>query len=179
MHFPLRGTSFLLAASMLLAGATLPIRAAPSPRYPTVTLDGTKTSWRMAVQRIVSIDRFPGIAYNEYSIRRFFALRIRMTNVGTKPADLADDVVLVLRVMPPHLTYYTPGWTLVSQMQSYPTMEKAAAKTYGGVLPFVVTRPSQTMTYSYLIATNRGDSHYGLYQFTLKKGLVLLFPTPF
>jgi hypothetical protein len=101
-----------------------------------------------------------------------------MRNLGVHPADLAHDLMLVLKVMPPHFTYYTPGWTLVDQAPPLPAMEQAAAQLYGGVLPTTITHPGATTTYSYLIATNRGDSYYGLYQFDPIKGTyTLLFPT--
>jgi hypothetical protein len=134
----------------------------------------------MTVLNIHHVDRFPGFSSVRYTTFEYFVLTIRLTNTGQRPSSLKDDLTLVLRVMPPHFAYFTPGWTLVTQKSWWGPLEKAAAQKFGGVLPGTITRPGMSTIYSYLIGAERGDSHYGLYQFDpVTRRYRLLFPTGF
>ena len=170
----------LLVTAFMQLSVMPQTRAATAQQYAMVALTGQQTHWKMTVLRINQLDRFPGIAFGGYAIRKFYVIVARLSNSGQHAANLADDLTLVLKVMPPHFTQYTPGWTLVKQAPPFTQMEQAAAKMYGGAVPWKVTRPGATTTYTYLIGTSREDSHYGLYHFDpVARNYRLLFPTGF
>jgi len=164
-----------------LALATL-IALAASPTYSAATaasthgmvgsavaVEGRKSTWQVSLLSIRGMYRIPNTAWRGYksNFYRFFVLTLRLTNKGAVAADPADDLGLSLKVHPPYTPHqmgYSAGFTILDRTDKVLVgMMRTAARTYGGAVPWTVARPGQPMTYCYVIGTNRGDSHYGLY----------------
>ncbi len=150
---------------------------------PAVAVEGKKTTWQVSLLGIRSMYQIPGTTWRGYrsNFYRFFVLTLRIANTGSVALAPADDLTLMMKVRPPFLPHqmgYSAGFTLPDRTDKglVPLMQ-AAARIYGGVLPWTVVNPGQSLTYSYLIGTNRGDSHYGLYNFRVRKAPQYLFDT--
>ncbi len=150
------------------------IRAAVTAS-PTVAVKGRKTTWQVSLLGIRSMYRIPGTSWVGYksNFYRFFVLTLRLTNTGDRTLAPADDLVLALKVSPPsipHQAGYAAGFTILDRTDKVLVgMMRTAARTYGGAVPWTAARPGQSTTYCYVIGTNRGDSHYGLYNILPRK----------
>ena len=145
---------------------------------PTATVQGTVTSWRLSLLAIRSVDRIPHTSWVGYrgNFYRFFVLTLRMTNAGSVAADPYHDLILTLRVMPPRFTHYAEGFMPMRiDRDVFEDIATTAAQEFGGQPLWVATKPGRSSTYVAVIGTNRGDAHYGLYNFSLRKGYALLF----
>jgi len=142
---------------------------------PAVAVEGKKTTWQVSLLSIRSMYQIPGTTWRGYkgNFYRFFVLTLRLANTGGQAVAPADDLTLMMKVRPPyqpHQSGYSAGFTISDRTdKGLVVLMQAAARTYGGVLPWTVAQPGQSLTYSYLIGTNRGDSHYGLYNFRVRK----------
>ena len=150
---------------------------------PAVAVEGKKTTWQVSLLSIRSMYQVPGTTWRGYrsNFYRFFVLTLRLANTGSLALAPADDLTLTLKVRPPYLPHqmgYSAGFTIPDRTdKALVAMVQTAARTYGGVAPWTVAQSGQSLTYSYLIGTNRGDSHYGLYNFRVRKAPQYLFDT--
>lgn len=157
-------------------------RGIQSAQVASIAVKGETTTWRLSLLRIGSTLRIPhvnwvrGYRANYY---RFFILSVQLTNTGSHMADPFDDLVLTLKVKPPYPTKFTPGWTSLSRKGIFVAMYNEVVHDYGGAYPWQTAKPGSTIVYTYLIATNRGDSHYGLYNAPPYKSYVFLTNTGF
>ncbi len=181
----------LAALPAVVAFAALPVPARViaatvhriAAATPAVAVEGKKTTWQVSLLGIRSMYQIPGTSWRGYrsNFYRFFVLTLRIANTGGQAVAPADDLTLMMKVRPPYLPHqmgYSAGFTLPDRTdKALVAMVQTAARTYGGVVPWTVARPGQSLTYSYLIGTNRGDSHYGLYNFRVRKAPQYLFDT--
>ncbi len=150
---------------------------------PAVAVEGKKTTWQVSLLGIRSMYQIPGTTWRGYrsNFYRFFVLTLRIANTGGVALAPADDLTLMMKVQPPyqpHQSGYSAGFTISDRTdKGLVSLMQAASHIYGGVLPWTVAKPGQSLTYSYLIGTNRGDSHYGLYNFRVRKAPQYLFDT--
>jgi len=182
----------LAALPALVALAATPVHGTAkvaTPVYgtaaatPAVAVEGKKTTWQVGLLSIRSMYQIPGTTWRGYksNFYRFFVLTLRLANTGSQALAPADDLTLMMKVRPPYLPHqmgYSAGFTISDRTdKGLVALMQTAARTYGGVLPWTVARPGQSLIYSYLIGTNRGDSHYGLYNFRVRKTPQYLFDT--
>jgi len=162
---------------MLLAA---PIGPAHAARTVAVVVKGTTARWLLSSLRIRSMDRIPHTEWRRgyrSSFYRFFVLDVTLTNMGPVMADPYDDLTLTLKVKPMYPTRFTAGWTSLRHVPVFDSLYREASRLYGGVAPWRPTTPRATTTYVYVIATNRGDAHYGLYNAPPYKKYVFLLDT--
>ncbi len=178
-----------LATTVLVAGPVwvLPGAAAgmTTSAVRIAQVGGQKTTWRVALTRIWSTDgsAFPR-SWHGYrgSFFRFYVLTLRLTNTGRRTADPYDDLLLTLKVMPPHTSRHLSGFTEVAiDDPGMGPIARGAPRSYGAAVPWQATAPGHTTAYCYIIATVQGESHYGLYNVSTQGGLAptytLLFDT--
>ncbi len=192
MNRPLPSRRLALAAPLVLVALTLTpaqVRVFAAPVHSktaassAVSIEGKKTTWRVSLLRTRGLYQIPGTTWRGYrsNFYRFFVLTLRLTNTGGKALAPADDLTLTLKVHPPYLPHqmgYEAGFTILDRTDKVLVgMMRTAAHLYGGVVPWTVASPGHTLTYCYLIGTNRGDSHYGLYNFQTRKAPQYLFDT--
>jgi len=191
MNKPLLPRRLVLAAlPALVALAATPVHGAATAvavhataATAVVAVEGKKTTWQVSLLGIRSMYQIPGTTWRGYrsNFYRFFVLTLRLANTGGQAVAPADDLTLMMKVRPPYLPHqmgYSAGFTLPDRTdKALVAMVQTAARTYGGVVPWTIAKPGQSLIYSYLIGTNRGDSHYGLYNFRVRKAPVYLFDT--
>ncbi len=159
-----------LATPVHSSASAAVVQGARTPAGPSASVEGKhKTTWQVSLLGIRSMYRIPATSWRGYKsdFYRFFVLTLRLTNSGGRALDPADDLVLSLKVHPPyepHQSGYAAGFTILDRTDKVLVgMMRTAARTYGGAVPWTVAQPGQSLTYCYVIGTNRGDSHYGLY----------------
>lgn len=192
MHKHTSSWRFVLAAptvlvSLVLAPIQASVHAAPvhgtATASRTATVEGKKTTWQVGLLGIRSMYQIPNTSWRGYrgNFYRFFVLTLRVANMGGRAVAPADDLTLTLKVRPPyqpHIQGYSAGFTILDRTDKVLVgMMRTAAHLYGGVTPWTVASPGRSLTYCYVIGTNRSDSHYGLYNFQTRKAPQYLFDT--
>ncbi len=176
-----RRVFFATACSLLLISATAP-RPAAATAARIATINGQTTQWNLSLLRIRSMNRIPHSTWTGYNTAfkyRLFVLTVRLNNTGRRAANPYNDVTLTLKVLPNYPTAYPSGFTSVPHNADTADMYQAAARQYGGLLPWQATQPGRTSVYCYVIGANRGEAHYGLYSFASGKGMTFLQDTGF
>jgi len=171
----------LVPASMNLAqGSSLAGAAGSTQRWPTVSVQGNTTNWKLQLVSMQTMYRIPHTTWANYAsnLWEFWVLKLNMTDIGPHAASLSTDLNITLAQLPKYQSSILPtGWTQVSPTdQGLRPLIQAAAQQFGGALSWQVTQPGHTTLYSYLIGSRRGGSHYGLYNAT-PKGYIFLFDT--
>lgn len=170
--------------SILIAGTTLAgvggvVQAAPAQAttpivqaHPSAAVDGISARWHVTLANLREMARIPHAAWSGYANNlHFYVVTFRFTNTGTHAAAPYADLDLVMRMDG------TPGWRpLDRRIPVFSTMTQAAARAFGGALPWTTTAPGHTTLYCYVFGVRRGESHYGLYTYSPTKGYVFLFP---
>lgn len=179
--------ALLALVTLAAAPSQAQVFAAPAHRAaadaPPAIVKGKKTTWQVSLLRTRSMYQIPGTTWRGYrgNFYRFFVLTLRLTDTGGQAIAPADDLTLTLRVRPPYLPHqqgYLAGFTILDRTDKVLVgMMRTAAHLYGGETPWTVASPGHTLTYCYVIGTNRGDSHYGLYNFQTRKAPQYLFDT--
>jgi hypothetical protein len=108
---------------------------------------------------------------------RFFVFKLALTNIWAHVADPYTDLTLTMIVKPGYVTDYPAGWTWPDREPVFDAIQRAAAKQFGGALPWSATAPSQTTIYTAVIIMLRAESHYGLYNFIPNRKPVFLVDT--
>jgi hypothetical protein len=108
---------------------------------------------------------------------RIFVLTVRLANTGSQAAAPYADLTLNMRVIPPHPAHYLAGWTPLPRDPIGESLQRGAARQFGGALPWVTTAPGATTTYCIVIAVKPGDTGYGLYNYSHNNGYVFLLNT--
>jgi hypothetical protein len=151
--------------------------------WPVVSVLGQATTWKLSLLNLRKVDRIPGTQWRAYTSHEwaFWVLTLKMTNTGKKTAEIADDLGLTLKANAASLAklgYTSPGWTAVDRKSKVlGGFIPAAAKAYGGVVPWVMTQPGKTTIYCYLIGARSQESHMGLFNSLPYKPQVFLFDT--
>lgn len=154
-----------LITAIAPASSVYHVHAAAVAKAPVPVL-GLTTNWRLELLRSRSMYRIPYTTWSAYKANfyRIFVFTLRLTNTGARPASPYADLNLIIRVKPQYPTRYISGFmTLSPKAKVFHDMMVEAAHEFGGVPIWQTARPGQTLIYSLVIATNRGDSHYGLY----------------
>jgi len=155
----------LLLPAVLLASA--PAHAASIP----VGVSGKTTRWTIGLAGIRAMNHIPHTTWADRANHwGFYIATVRLTNVGSRTAVPADDLMLTMKVIPPHSTKYLYGWASTPRQKPYLAWTRAAIRLVGGTAPWVVAQLGQTLTYTYVFMTARGDNHYGLYNVYLPPG---------
>jgi len=159
------GLSALLLPTVLLASA--PIHAAPAP----VSVSGKTTSWTISLAGIRAMNHIPNTVWVDRANHwAFYIATVRLTNTGSRAAVPADDLMLTMKVIPPHHTEHLYGWASAPRQKPYVAWTRAAIGLVGGTAPWVAAGPGHTIIYTYVFMTARDDSHYGLYNVYLPPG---------
>lgn len=159
------GLLALLLPAVLLASA--PVHAATAP----VSVSGKTTRWTISLAGIRAMNHIPNTTWADRANHwGFYIATVRLTNTGSQVAVPADDLLLTMKVIPPHPTEYLYGWASTPRQKPYVAWTKAAMRLVGGTAPWVAVQPGQTITYCYVFMTARGDKHYGLYNVFLPPG---------
>lgn len=165
-----------IAVSLFAARIVGP--AAPAAADVTVSapvpVEGLTTTWDLSLNQIRSMDQIPHAYWpnNRHHAYRIYVLTVALKNTGLRMADPFDDLMLALKVTQPqyavNVASYSVGFTTPQRVGPFPAMYAAATQRYGGVVPWIAAKPGSTTTYTYIINTSPGNSHWGLYNFYYK-----------
>lgn len=174
----------ILSTACLLAASGWRAHAASASAPAVVAVTGETTTWTLSLSRIRGMQRIPHTSWRGYNANVFqtYVLTLQLTNTGGRAAAPAHDLTLTMKVTEPQyaprdLGAYAAGYTEPEPKGPFVAMLREAARQYGGVPAWTVARPGHALTYSYVILTNRGNSHYGLYNAPPYKKYIYLLDT--
>ena len=134
-------------------------------------IHGKTTTWNVALAGVRSLPHILHTTWVDPTHHwSFYVAMVRLTNSGTRAAVPADDLLLTMKVIPPHPTRYLAGWASLPRQKPYDAWTRTAMQQFGGAPPWIAAQPGQSATYCYVFMTARGDSHYGLYNVWLAPG---------
>ena len=136
----MRRPALSLLLAVLLALATLcgsrPAQPALAAlRWPNVTLQGKATSWSLTLQSLRRMETIPHTTWSGYKSGTFtmWVLTLKMTNTGNRSANILEDLMLTLKVLPNFHAANPSGWTAVAKYGAFIPLVQTTAQEYGGV----------------------------------------------